>query len=332
MIKEIIDPLLPLIISCGTVLLASAFIYFAIRYMAHRRAFKLRQRFDFLWAISTILVLFDIASLQFPFEGQVPQPLLNWTAFTAFLLYIYLLVFIIDQFLVEYFLVSALKIYVPSPIRRVIVLLSLAVAIVIGVQIIFDINPWAIYAPTSLISLGIGIALKDSFQMFFAGISLSQIMRIGDWIQVGNYEGEVLDIDWARTVLRTKEGNRLFIPNNELQKQIFINFNIKESRYRCQLEINAAYKFDPEKIKQILLSCATEASGILTDPAPQVFLKSYKDFSVQYHLHFWVTDYAQSPDYCSLVSEKIWHAFKKENIEVPMPTQTVHILSSDKSL
>src|SRR3989344_4183999 len=156
----------PTILTICTVFILSIAIYFSIRFFAYKRSFPLPRRFDFLWILDTLLIIFLVSFSQPPFENSVSVKLLTWMTFFSFLLSAYLLIFVIDQFLVEHFLVSVLKIYVSPPLRKVMVLFVLAVAVLIGIQKIFSINPWAVYAPTSLLSLGIGIALKDAFQTF----------------------------------------------------------------------------------------------------------------------------------------------------------------------
>lgn len=317
--------IVPLMITVGAVFLISIVVYFAIRYFAYKRSFPLPHRFDLLWILNTLLILFLSISLQSPLEDSISPKILTWITFAAFLLSAYILIFILDQFFVEYFLVSILKVYISPPLRKVIVLGIFLIAVVIGVQKIFSINPWAVYAPTSMLSLGIGIALKDSFQTFFAGLALSKIMHIGDWIQIDGKEGEVVDINWARTVLRTKNGDHLFIPNSELQKGMFTNFCYQGKKHRCRFEVGASYSAPPQKVKRTLIQCAQNVEGVLSYPAPEVLLSGYGDFSIQYLLYFWVDDYSQWREITSDVSTRVWYAFKRENIEIPFPIRTVYM-------
>lgn len=304
-----------------------ALVYFAIRYLAYKRSFPLPHQFDFLWVLGSLLALVLVGSFHEPFDGMLAPKAFTALAFVTLLLFSYTFIFLLDQFIVEYFMVSVLKVYVAPPLRKAIVLFIFLVAAVICVQKIFSINPWAIYAPTSLLSLGIGIALKDTFQMFFAGVALSTIVRIGDWIEVGALEGEVIEINWARTVLRTWEGDSLFIPNSELQKGTFKSFNYKSRKHRCRIEIGASYNSAPEKVKEILSGCAASVSGVIQTPAPEVLLLNYGESGVLYALTFWVDHYGQRRKITSDVATRVWYAFKRKGIEIPYPIRTIHMLS-----
>ncbi len=323
---SMLDNMLPLFTVVLATFITLAAIYFAIRYLAYKRSFPLPRLFDVLWVLGGILALVLAASSQEPLAQKFSPRALTWLAFGTLLLFSYTIIFILDQFIVEYFLVKVLKFYVPPPLRKAIVLFIFVVSAVVGVQKIFSINPWAIYAPTSLISLGLGIALKDAFSTFFAGVALSSIIRIGDWIEVEQgQEGEVVSIDWARTVIKTWDGDILFIPNNSLQTATFRSFSYKDRNHRCQLQIGAAYKDPPQKVKKVLLDCTQNISGILESPQPEVLLSSYADSSIVYTLTFWVDNYAQRRRVSSEVASRVWYAFNRKGIEIPFPARTVHM-------
>lgn len=325
-----IQNFIPLVFTVGGILILSVAVYFFIRFFAYKRSFPLPHQYDFLWMVNTLLIIFLACSGQPPLEGNLSDKLLSWIIFFTFLLSTYLLIFVIDKFLVEYFLVSVLKIYIAPPLRKIIVLFVFAIAVVVGIQKIFNINPWAVYAPTSLLSLGVGLALKDAFQTFFAGVSLSRFIRIGDWLQLGEKEGEVVDINWARTVLRSWEGIHLFIPNSELQKGIFKNYSYRNGQNRCRIELGTSYSTPPQKVKKVLMECTQNVDGLVSNPVPEVLLLNYGDFSIRYALTFWIEDYAHWREITSEVSTRIWYAFKRENIEIPFPIRTVHMTRKGK--
>ena len=323
----LLDHMLPLFTAVVATFLLLAAIYFAIRYLAYKRSFPLPRLFDVLWVLGSILALVLASASQPPLSASFSPKTLTWLAFITLLLFSYTIIFILDQFIVEYFLVQVLKVYVAPPLRKAIVLFIFAVAVVVAIQKIFSINPWAIYAPTSLLSLGLGIALKDAFATFFAGVALSSIVRIGDWIEIENgKEGEVIGIDWARTVIRTWDGDVLFIPNSTLQTATFRSFSYRDKNHRCQLQIGASYKDAPQRVKNVLLECTYNVPGILDLPQPEVLLSGYGDSSINYTLTFWVNDYSQRRRVSSEVSSRVWYAFKRKGIDIPFPIRTVHML------
>jgi len=64
-------------------------------------------------------------------------------------------------------------------------------------------------------SVAIGFAFQNILQNFLAGILLllQEPFRLGDFISVTGIEGNVTDIQARATVISTKEGKRVVIPN-----------------------------------------------------------------------------------------------------------------------
>jgi small-conductance mechanosensitive channel len=64
-------------------------------------------------------------------------------------------------------------------------------------------------------SVAIGFAFQNILQNFLAGILLlmQEPFDLGDWISVTGIEGTVEDIQTRATIVATKEGNRVVIPN-----------------------------------------------------------------------------------------------------------------------
>jgi small conductance mechanosensitive channel len=64
-------------------------------------------------------------------------------------------------------------------------------------------------------SVAVGFAFQNILQNFLAGILilLQEPFGLGDWISVTGIEGTVDDIQTRATVISTKEGHRVVIPN-----------------------------------------------------------------------------------------------------------------------
>ena len=64
-------------------------------------------------------------------------------------------------------------------------------------------------------SVAVGFAFQNILQNFLAGILilLQEPFELGDWISVTGIEGTVDDIQTRATIVSTKEGHRVVIPN-----------------------------------------------------------------------------------------------------------------------
>ena len=73
----------------------------------------------------------------------------------------------------------------------------------------------------------VGFALQDTLGNLFAGlaIQIEKPFRVGHWIQVGDREGQVQEITWRATKLRTKAGEFLIVPNSVISKEPVLNYS-----------------------------------------------------------------------------------------------------------
>ncbi len=73
----------------------------------------------------------------------------------------------------------------------------------------------------------VGFALQDTLGNLFAGlaIQIEKPFRVGQWVQFGDREGQVQEITWRATKLRTKDGQFLIVPNSVISKEPVLNYS-----------------------------------------------------------------------------------------------------------
>src|SRR6185437_5623554 len=92
--------------------------------------------------------------------------------------------------------------------------------IVLGFLIAFSVVAPSFHASDLIKMLGIGsvaigFAFQNILQNFLAGILLllNEPFHLGDWVSVTGIEGDVEDIQARATIVATKDGRRVVIPN-----------------------------------------------------------------------------------------------------------------------
>lgn len=90
----------------------------------------------------------------------------------------------------------------------------------------------SLLASGAVLTIFIGIALTGPLSNVGAGIllGLSQSVRLGDRITIGDVTGRAAEITLMHTVLVTDEGLRVFIPNSQLASSIVTNRSIDDPR------------------------------------------------------------------------------------------------------
>jgi hypothetical protein len=61
------------------------------------------------------------------------------------------------------------------------------------------------------------------------------------------------------------------------------------------------------------------------DPAPEVVLVSYDDFSIEYDVRFWIRDYRKKENIQDAVRSRVWYQFRRYGIEIPFPIRNVYL-------
>ena len=169
----------------------------------------------------------------------------------------------------------------------------------------------------------LGFALQDTLGNLFAGlaIQIEKPFRVGHWIQVGEREGQVHEITWRATKLRTKAGQFLVVPNSVIGKEPVLNFSEPTAPTRVEVEVGASYSTPPNEVKRAVQEAVANAPLAMRTPDPQVVIKAFGGSSIDYLVLFWIEDYATDRIARDQVRTNIWYTFRRYNIEIPFPIQ-----------
>lgn len=107
----------------------------------------------------------------------------------------------------------------PEKIENTIVRISKYVIYVVGVFAAvsaFGIDLTSLIVGLGAFSIAISFAMSNIIQNFVSGILVQadRVFQVGDEIKVQAYEGEVVKVSIRTTLIRTKEGDLVSIPNS----------------------------------------------------------------------------------------------------------------------
>lgn len=169
----------------------------------------------------------------------------------------------------------------------------------------------------------VGFALQDTLGNLFAGlaIQIEKPFRVGHWVQIGDREGQVQEITWRATKLRTKSGQFLIVPNSVISKEPVLNYSEPTVPTRIEVEIGASYSVPPNDVKRAMQEAMANSPLVMKAPEPLVVVKGFGTSSVDYLAQFWIEDYALDRTARDQVRTNLWYAFRRHNIEIPFPIQ-----------
>jgi small-conductance mechanosensitive channel len=126
----------------------------------------------------------------------------------------------------------------------------------------------------SALSVGIGFGLQQVVQNFVAGVILliERPVKVGDWINVGGVEGDVLKIRVRATEIRAVDCSTVIVPNSNLITLNLQNKTLGAQPSRIQLQVSVAKPEDAAKARDLILNLASSKPAILRAPAPVVYV------------------------------------------------------------
>jgi small-conductance mechanosensitive channel len=180
-----------------------------------------------------------------------------------------------------------------------------------------DITNFAIVA--GALSFGIGFGLQAIVNNFVSGLVLliERPIKVGDWIVVGNEQGNVRRISVRATEIETFDRASLIVPNSELITGRVLNWTHRNLLGRVVLKIGVDYAADPDKVMQILRSCADNHPLILKTPEPKAVFEGFGPTSLEFSLRFLLGDLNRSIDVQSEMRASIFKALREHGITIP---------------
>ena len=170
-------------------------------------------------------------------------------------------------------------------------------------------------------SLVIALALQDTLSNLVSGFLLivESPFKVGDWIQVANLQGEVIEINWRAVRLKTLDRDIIIIPNGNLGKENICNFTLIDPLHAIRLRMPFSYQDHPDLVRKTLQAVALSIEGIHPHPLPEVDPQVYKNTYIEYEIRFFITHYSKSENIESEFFNRAYYAIRRNRLHVPFP-------------
>lgn len=198
------------------------------------------------------------------------------------------------------------------------------IGLLIGLNI-FGVNTNGILAMIGAASLAIGLALKDTLSNVASGILLLFLtpFKAGDYIECGAIKGKIVGIGLFNTTLKTTDGLFVSAPNSSLWGAPIVNFSRNKAR-RLDLTVGVAYGTSLKIAFDVFRKMISDEDRFLKEPAPEIFVESLADSSVNITIHVWVRA-SEFLDLKREYLEKIKTVLDESEIEIPFPHRVIHL-------
>ena len=183
-----------------------------------------------------------------------------------------------------------------------------------------------IIASLAVFSLIIGLAVQQTLGNMLNSFMLAvdQPFEVGDRILVDGVTGTVMSVGILSTKILTLTEELVVIPNNRLVDSTITNYargggDGLGSRVTLTLDIGVDYEERSAHVKQVIMDVAKKCPLVEEDPPPRVLLRELADFSKNYRLYAWISDYSEEFLAIDWLLREVDIAFGREGISIPYP-------------
>jgi small-conductance mechanosensitive channel len=138
-------------------------------------------------------------------------------------------------------------------------------------------------------SVGIGFGLQNVINNFVSGLILlfERPIKIGDIIEVSGNIGEVRQIGIRASIIRTKDGSEVIVPNGLLISGQVTNWTLSDRGRAVEVSVTVAPTADLQQVAELLKSIAADHADVAKDPPPQAHVTSITATAVAFQLRIW---------------------------------------------
>lgn len=200
-------------------------------------------------------------------------------------------------------------------------LIVIDILIILG---IYGVDTKGIIASLGIVGVVVGLAVQDTLKDFFSGIFIlsEDQYHVGDWIQIGDFKGEVVYLGLKTTRVKAYTGEIKIISNRNITE--VTNYSKEDSL--AIVDIVTSHTEDSEKVEKVLTDLCNRLSKELPDLTGKLeFLgiMNFKDNGTEYR----VTVSTQPMSHYTverMIRKAVKEEFKKQNISISYQQVVLH--------
>ncbi|MDP6942581.1 MAG: mechanosensitive ion channel family protein [Myxococcota bacterium] len=195
---------------------------------------------------------------------------------------------------------------VPRLVKDILAILIFLVALSGIISFVFNQPVTGIWATSGAVGIVVGFALRSMILDVFSGlaVNIDRSYRIGDWVQLHGRQpglhiiGNIQEINWRTTRLRTTDNNMVIVPNSVMGQTIVTNFMTPEPKSRQELYFTLDFPVPSDRALRVLGAAVRAVcgdSGPLEKPPAKVLINTVSSVGVEYCIRYWIVPADLSP-------------------------------------
>jgi len=219
---------------------------------------------------------------------------------------------------------------VPLVRKTLRVLIVIIVGLYLGEKVLGT-KPTTLLASLGVGGLAVALAARDSIANFFGSlmILLDKPFQVGDRVDIAGKVGNVEEVGFRSTKIRTLAGHLVTIPNSTVAAASVENIGVRPYIKRT-LNVTVTYDTPADKLErgvEIIKEILLDHEGMDPELPARVFFNDFNDMSLNIMVIYWYHpgDYFLSMEFTEKFNFELLRRFNAEGIEFAFPTQTMYL-------
>jgi len=182
------------------------------------------------------------------------------------------------------------------------------------------------------LGLGLGFSLQNIARDLLSGIIIliRRTIKVNDFLQFGsnhefrNLQGTVTNIELLSTLIKTKDGATLILPNSQLFISPILNWSFGSSYNRIIIPIYIRPDSDIVLFTETVLSTVSQEHAIVSDPAPCLIFKKLGQKYLEFELYVWTKTFKDEAFIRSSVNFAVEYNLRQRGIYISFPDQNIY--------
>lgn len=184
---------------------------------------------------------------------------------------------------------------------------------------------------SAVITAVIAFSMQDTLGNVLSGLALQldDSLQLGQWVKLPDASGRVLQVGWRSTLIETRNGETVVVPNAWLMKNSFQvvgkRFNGQGLLWRRWVWFDVGWEHPPTRVIELTQAALREArvDGVAAEPPPQTVLMEARDGIARYALRYWLSNFAADDPTDSQVRAHVITTLVRHGIPLAAPSQNV---------
>jgi small-conductance mechanosensitive channel len=189
----------------------------------------------------------------------------------------------------------------------------------------------AVLATSGVLAIVLGLALQNTLSDVFSGLALNieRPFRAGEWITIPDgIEGQVMEINWRATRIKTASNNMIVIPNSMISKATIINHRRLNDPHICTVTLKIDHSVSPGCVIDALQAAAKGTPGIALAKIPTAYASDFNEALIAYGIDFAIDDFTLRAEVQSALIQRVTDRLYAMHIAIGRPSLDVRIVPS----